>query len=268
MRHLFLCCLVALSLLTACNKEDMMRKFTPQQEDQTARGYISQIQQGKYEDIENTIDPTLKTASLHNILIQMSAQFPSMQPRSIKVVGAETTVMNDIKTVNLTYEFEFPSKWLLINIATKAQNGKSSIIGLNAIPMTNSMEYSNRFTFSDKKPQHYILFSMTILACLFSLLTLIVCIRTQSLKKKWLWIIGILVGVGAVNLNWTTGAMSLNIIHFQLLSSGMTSAPYGPCILSVSLPLFSILFWVKRKDLINQSKTQSRPINSEMAVPS
>ena len=244
MRHLLISCFIALSLFTACNKEDMMRKFTPLQEDQTARGYISQIQQQNFDDIEYAMDPTLKSDSLHNILIQMSAQFPSLQPKSVKVVGVETTVVNDIKTVNLTYELEYPSKWLLINVATKAQNGKSSIIGLNVTPMAKSMEYLNRFTFTNKRPQHYIIFILAILASLFSLLTLVACIRAQPVKKKWLWIIGILVGAGAVNLNWTTGIVTFNIIHFQLLSAGIASTPYGPCILSVSLPIFSILFWV------------------------
>lgn len=268
MRHRFISCLVALAPLMTCNKDDMMRKFTPQQEDKTVRRYIFQIQQQKYDDIENTIDPTLKTASLHNILIQMSAQFPSMNPRSVKVVGSETTNMNGIKIVNLIYELEFPSKWLLINVATKVQNGKTSIISLNVTPMINSIEYSNRFTFSNKNIRHYIMFPIAILMSLFSLITLIVCIRTRPLKRKWLWIIGILAGIGALNLNWTTGTMSFNIIHFQLLSAGTTSTPYGPCILSVSLPLFSILFWVKRKNLINQSKTHSKEINPEMTPPS
>ena len=39
-----------------------------------------------------------------------------------------------------------------------------------------------------------------------TLYALVLCIRTRNVKSKWLWILFILVGFGAVQANWTTGA--------------------------------------------------------------
>jgi len=260
MRQILIPSLLALSLLMACSPDKVMAKFIPQQEDQAARDYISQIQHHKFDFIEANMDPSLKSPSLESVLSQMSAQFPDESVKSSKIVGANTITVNDTKQVNLTYEFEYASKWLLINIITKSEKGQTSIIGLHLTPMSNSLENTNRFTLQHKKPQHYILFTIAIALLIFWLITLIVCVRTKSLHKRWLWIIGILVNVGAINLDWTTGAMSFNIIHFQILSASMTSAPYGPWVLSVSMPILSILFWAKRSKF---NDTNSNTNNSE-----
>ena len=89
--------------------------------------------------------------------------------------------------------------------------------------------------------------------------------RTKMRKRKWLWIISSsLIGIGKVTMNWSTGKLSLiqetvnatgghsynfDFLSFQLFGASAFAQPYGPWILSVSLPFGAILFLLKRKSL-------------------
>ena len=91
--------------------------------------------------------------------------------------------------------------------------------------------------------------ALAVAAPLFSLYALVLCVRTRLRGKKWLWIVAILLGVGALSVNWTTGQWNFQPAYVQLLSASATASPYGPWVISVSVPLGAILFVLRRKEL-------------------
>lgn len=244
-------------ILAGCSKEDMIAKFTPRQEDQEARAYIQQLQDKKLESIEAHLDPGIQSANAHKALEKMASLLPAGQPKSIKTIGAQTVENNGVKQVNLTYEVEYPNQWFVINVMTRRKDGNVFLAGFHIAPQTDSVENLFRFSLRGKSTRHYIVFALTVAAALFTLVTLIACIRIKPLKRKWLWIIGILFGVGQWGLNWSTGDMSFHALNFQLFSAGAFAAPYGPWNLSVSVPVFAIVFWIRRQSLIRQAQGMS-----------
>ena len=65
-----------------------------------------------------------------------------------------------------------------------------------------------------------------------------------------LWIIFILFGLGPLSLNWTTDQIGFSLLSFLLFSgSAMASSIYSPWIISVSLPVGAVLFWIFRNKL-------------------
>lgn len=258
--------LAALLLLAGCNQADVMAKFTPAKEDAEARIYIQQLQDKDFEKIESHLDTAIKTPDTRAALEKMSALIPPGPPKSVKTVGAHTFKSGSVETVNLTYEFEYPSTWLLINVLTETKAGSTHVTGFHVTPEADSIENKNRFSLAGKSFLHYACLVLTIAALAFTLVTLVVCIRTRPLKRKWLWIIGILFGVCKFGVNWTSGEMFFQPVYFQMFSASAFAALYGPWMVSFSIPVFAFMFWGKRKKIMREAQSETAQLEAAQPV--
>jgi hypothetical protein len=179
----------------------------------------------------------------------MAALIPSQEPLSVKVVGAQQFHSQDIYKINLSFECQFPTNWFLINVALQRKDGVSTIYGLHVRPLSDSLENYNKFTLTGKSLFQYAIFVFSIWIPIFTLYVLVLCIRTKMKKRKWLWIIFILFGVGKITINWTTGQWQIGLLQFQLLGAGTFAPPYGAWLIAVSIPLGAIIFLLRRKSL-------------------
>jgi hypothetical protein len=148
--------------------------------------------------------------------------------------------------VILSYELEYSNYWSLTEITLDKNDGGYSIAGLYYFPLNNSFEELTTFKLNGKSLVHYLMLVISIFVPLFILYVLLICIKTE-LKKKWLWIIFILLGFIKISFNWSLGIFDYQIISFQLFGSGITKYHhYGSWILSTSIPIGAILFLFKR----------------------
>jgi hypothetical protein len=248
-------------LATACSQEDILRKIaTPAQQD-IARAYIEKVRNRDFADIEKAADPRIAADLQGGTLDKMAALIPAGAPTSVKLVGAnEFSSKQAGTTLNLTYEFQFGDKFILINVARKTKDGVDTIIGLRVQPLSASLQTLNRFTLSNKTAFQYCVLVAAVAAVLFTLYALVVCIRTNMARRKWLWILFILFGFGKIMVNWTTGAWDFMILNAQLFSASAGAAYFGPWIISVSLPVGALFFLSRRKEL------EVNPVGSESAT--
>ena len=142
-------CLISLSLIAAYNQEEMLQKFTSRAEQATAKKYIDQLRSRDFAEIEKAAAPSITSASLESTLTQMATLMPAGPPISVQLVGVhrDTSTSDGVK-VNLTYEYHYPDRWVLANVATRTKNGETSIVGLYVRPEATSLESQNRFTLS------------------------------------------------------------------------------------------------------------------------
>jgi hypothetical protein len=236
---------VAGIVLGGCN-QTIMKKMAPASEEAADLHYIELIRSGDFDGVETALDPAIRNSGTRAVLLKMKSLIPDGVPVSQKVVGVQTLLFNGVATINLTFEYEFPSKWLLINVATQTKNGHSTVVGFHVIPMPESLEHRNRFTLTGKSVFQYAVLASAIAAATVSVYALIRCIRTKMPRRKWLWIIFILFGFGSLGVNWTTGEWGVTPIAFQLFSAGAMRPFYGTWTVCVSLPLGAILFLVLR----------------------
>jgi hypothetical protein len=261
MRNVTFLVLVLVVLLSGCGQASLMNAMTPSGDQQNAKSYIDLLRAHKYEQIENALDPSIKSDNTHDLLVHMASMIPAQNPISTKVVGTNTFKSTSLYKSNITFEYQYPNQWLLINVAVKKEGDVSTIIGFNVKPLGNSIENTNKFTLVDKGILQYAVLGAAVLAALLSLFALILCIRTKIPKRKWLWIVFILVGVGGFAVNWTTGQWRIMPIYVQLFSASAFAPLYGAWTISVSLPLGAIWFLLKRKELsgdVAQSEDASR----------
>ncbi len=193
----------------------------------------------------------------------MAGAFPSGEPESITLVGAHRFTSDGTSRLDLTYEYEFRDQWVLASVVMEKRDGESRIMGLNVNPQQESLKEQNRFTLSGKTPKHYLILLLAIVLPLFTLWTLVLCIRTTFKGKKWPWILFVLVGFGQLGLNWTTGDLSFTPVSFQVFSSSFFAAFNGPWTLSISIPVGAIVFLLKRNEL----KADETPADPYAYVP-
>jgi hypothetical protein len=235
--------------LSGCNQANLMKTITPPEDEAIARRYTDDLRRSSFDRIEHDLDPGLKDSNMHDTLASMAAMFPAQEPVSIKVVGFRS-FLSDVKRTEITLEYQFPQKWLLAEVVTQRSDEVTTITGFHITPIADSLENVNRFTLVGKGTTQYAVLSLAVLAPLFTLYVFVVCIKTRMRKKKWLWLIFIVFGIGKLIVNWTTGQVLFTPLAIQVPASGATAQPYSPWMVYVSIPIGAILFLSIRKRLV------------------
>jgi hypothetical protein len=242
--------------IIGCSQQEILQKLASPQEQAVAKGYLDLLSQRQYAAIEKVMDPSISGPSLHQTLVAMAESIPAGNPTAVTLIGAQQFKSSDYSTTNLTFEYRYPAKYLVTNIALKKQGDTTTIIGFHVYPQSASVEEQNKFTLVGKAPLQYLILALVIVMPLFILFALVVCIRTKFRGRKWPWILFILFGVGRIAVNWTTGQWSIGLLSVQLLGVSGTAQLYSPWTLAVSLPLGAILF-LSGKEKLSAAGSQS-----------
>ncbi len=252
MRLLLPLLLLALVLpLAACDQQAMFDKSVPKEEAAFAKKAIAQLAARDYASVEAQLNPGLRTPSVRSKLEEMAKELPAAEPKSVRTVGAHTKTANPVTTYDLTFEYEYPDAWIVVNAVLERRDGNITVQGLHLTPRKQSLASENGFGFSGKGLPHYIVFALAIAVPLFIVYALIVCARTKIAKRKWLWLVFIAVGLVQLRFNWTTGACMIQPLSFALLGAGFEkSGPVAPCIFMVAFPLGAVLFLARRRPVL------------------
>lgn len=239
-----------LASLVACNRAEVLQKFTSPAEQTLAKRYIDLLRQKQFDKIEAAADEKIAGDNLHATLLAMADAMPAGEPTSIMLVGAHRLIQSGATTVNLTFEYSFGQRWILTNVAIKTQDEKATIVGMSVIPQPASIIEQNRFALAGKSAMQYTVLLLVPVALVFTLFVLVVCVRTKLRGRKWPWLLFILFGFGNLSVNWTTAAWGFTPLALQMFSAAAVAEPYGPWILKVSFPLGAVLFLLRRKNLM------------------
>ena len=114
--------ILILGMLAACSQKDMLQKFASPAEQAIARKYIDELRSLDFGEIEKTIDPTIAGEVAGGTLAKMAAMIPEGTPTSVQLVGANRFSSDSAgTTLNLTYEYQFGTQYLLMNVATRTK---------------------------------------------------------------------------------------------------------------------------------------------------
>jgi hypothetical protein len=233
-------------LLAACNQALVMSVLAPPQDKSVAEYYIGLFIAGNLGTIERDLDPAMDAGDTNAKLTEAFKLVPQVPPISTKLVGMKVLTFNGEYTTSFSYEYQYPGKWLIISVATRGKGADFHITALTVQEITAPLEQINRFTLSGKSGVQYLVLAAIPIVALITLMALVLCIREKGIKLKWLWIIFILLGIGAFGVNWKNGDTGLQIASMQLFSASAIAAPYGPWILRISLPLGALIYLIRR----------------------
>jgi hypothetical protein len=233
--------------LIGCDQAALIKKFTPPEDESFARSYVDSLRQGKFDEITRNLDPSVANLNIQGKLAEMAALIPAENPMSVKVVGVNLSRTKEYRTTTITLEYQFPSKWLLVEVVTQRGGRAFSVVGFHVTPISDSVENLNRFTLVGKSFVQYSILILAISSFGFSLYVLILCIRTKGVKRKWLWMIFILVGVEKVAVNWGTGQLTFGVLAINIPCAIAGFTPYGPWTIGVLVPIGAILFFDRQR---------------------
>jgi hypothetical protein len=167
------------------------------------------------------------------------------------MVGGTTT-----ETSNLTFESRYDSAYVVTNVVLRRiDDGERRVMGLHVQALPNSLEAINAFSLGNMGIAQYA-FLLAMIAVAATTVTALVSWfrRRRVTRRKWLWLLAIVVGPFKLSVNWTTGGIAIQALTFQLFGlSAMRDGLVGPWILSFSIPAGAIAFLINARRAERQS---------------
>lgn len=230
-----------------------------------------------YVALKEKLDPALLGADLAAAFDAVAAAIPTGEPRDsgiyrAKVTTTTTTVGNSATTTTrttvLTSEYVFADVWVIQEVALANAGGGIVVSNLSVETSSESLEERSALTWhaASEKPIACLLIATAMIAVpIFILVTAFFCIRTPVPRRKWLWIIFILLGVTTTSVDWIDGTTHFELLTVTLLGTGAAKeGAYGGWLFSVSFPLGAVIFWVKRFRWIEQHRQRVHRIEMEL----
>ena len=257
MKRIFEILLIAV-LLAACSVNEVPKKFIPKKADIFAKSYIDSLVNGNTEYCFSKLDKKYQNEDARTFFASGYKKLKDKELISSRIVNAQKTIIfldNTETDYNLIYEYQYSDNlWMYYKIQLTEKENDFVIQSFLIQSEDQSLGKINEFSLNKKSFIHFLWLNILIIVVLFILITLIFAIKTP-VKKKWLWIIFILTGFVSFSLNWTTGEIIIQIFNFKILGASIVrSGIIGPWIVSFSIPIGAIVFWIKRRKILNDIK--------------
>lgn len=244
--------LTLLLLLGGCSYDETLNKVLPKEESAYAQERLEDLRHKRFDVVRAALSPDVVTPDIEARLAQAASFFPAGDPIRIKPIGANIHRSGDRWQANLTYQYYFEDAWAAANILLgRVGSNKVVVQGIRITRLPQPLEEMYAFTVAGKSILHYVFLTLAIAIPLFVLYVLVLCIRAPIGKRKWLWILFVLVGVVAFRLDWTTGATEIQLLHALLFGAGVHRAsPYASWVFTLSIPLGAMLFLRKHGSIV------------------
>jgi hypothetical protein len=251
--------LVLAILLPGCGNmgksvyDAMIQKLVAKDDDDQARLFVEAVRKNDFDAAKTLLSPKVPKDNLDQGLRDLHMTLDQGEPVEMKLIGFRSNTFVSLKEStsreNLTYQIQFRDVWVVGDVLLDKDEIATFVLGAHFQRIPNSLDVLNQFNLVKWTPAHYVVLAFTVIIPVFILTALVVCIRTK-VRRKWLWIIFILLGVGAVHFDWTTGAFSYQIFHLNLFGVGvMATSPYSPWIFELGFPLGAVIFLLRRRSL-------------------
>jgi hypothetical protein len=261
-------------LLSSCSMNEIPERLIPKEANEFAQKFIIKLANGEIDYCDSLFSKEYQNDQGTNFLNEVNQAISEREVLNYRLISSSWTTLysgTTSTTYNLQYEYKYADDfWIYYSFQILEKNNNLTVNYLNFQPRNESLSSYYEFNFKNKTIIHYTWLFMAILVPIFILFSVIYAIRTP-LKRKWLWIIFILVGFVSFSLNWATGDFGIKPINFNLLGAGIIkSGIIAPWILTFNIPIGAILFWIKRnrvsKNINNNNTTKNIGLMVDSAV--
>ena len=245
--------LTACLLVTACSPRSVIEKLSSPEDRKLSQDVVASLQAGDIQAVVALMPPAMRAQAAVQ-LPKAAAATPSGSGQSAELVdagfqaiavGGQTT-----RTSYLVYEVVGGPRRALVETRIERRAAQAFVIGINVVPIAKPLREIQRFGFVGKSPAQYaflLLGAASLVTCLTSLVLLM---RTPGVRRKWLWAIGCAVGFCMFTIDWSTGAITFNLLMFELLGFGVAKiGVLSSWRVSFGLPIVAVLFLFKRQTL-------------------
>ena len=232
-------------------------KYLSQEELDFANHYVEWLGGASISRAEEYIDPSIKQAydtSKEPIL----KAFRAVKDFDRTMIGCQVYNNGSSRTVNISYQWSSHDAWFVGNLNWNTIGTSRWVKGFQITPLPAPLEKLNAFDPLSKGPVQWLFLTFAILVLGTIVTAAVLCLREKGLKRKWLWMIWLLLGMPKFTINWSTGQIGglfstaeggFQVIPgFQLLGVGFVrGSDYAPWILIASVPLGALVYLFTRK---------------------
>jgi hypothetical protein len=238
---------VAALLAIGCSRTAIIDKMAPPDVRQASTEAVSDLRSRHFGALSRLLSSELASRVRPGDFEKMAAFFPDDAPRAVTPAEYYFSFGTGWKRYDISYEYEFTHVWILARFSWVLEDGKLRVSAFRIYPMHDSIEHQNAFTLSGRGVSQYLVLLLGIAAFSASLAALVQCIRARGLRRKWLWILFIVVGFGTLSVNWNTGDYQFALLRFQLMSFSGAALFGQPWTLAVSAPVGALVFLDRMK---------------------
>lgn len=257
----FYCTLAGLSavFLAACNIEDTIRRTLPDAAVQVSDRAVEYFLLKDSEGLRSIAAPEFIEQATDDALVKLYAYRGSGELISKEIIGAKTFASTASgASVLVNYSVELSDKNLVISVVLKKYERDYLLTTLNVNSAEKAPSGIPPISLAGKSPVHFGVMALSIGIPIFILGTLVACLRTKGVKRRILWAIFILFGVGSVTFNWSTGAIGLSLLRFNLFGVGVLYE--NSWIFRIGVPLGAIFWWARQRHPASSKMDADTPI--------
>ena len=255
--------LIWIALLAGCSRTELLDKMAPDDREAQAIEILEALRKGTGEETLALLPEEQRSEEARKTLAMLAQGMPDSHYTNMTFVNSQWQMTNGNEYYYFVFEYDFEGRYLLADITLEKNDEVIILAGLHVNEVPESIVETSKFDLKDAGILHYGFLGAVIIFPIFSISTLVVCMRTKGLQRKWLWCLLILIGLTTFTLNWSTGQWSWQPLSFQLFSGSVfSSGAYGSWVFGFSVPVGAIAFWDKRKKL--KAQQFDKPLNEEV----
>lgn len=219
----------------------MMESAAAKPEGRYAREALDALSTGKIADVRDRLADAAKSPDVDQKLAALAAVYPSGPPTEIQLFNYHFREgLRGDGTYVFTFVSVYPDTHVLTRITVVSTSGR---LQLNHIHGQRVNPSADTFGFTNAGVIHYLSLVLAAACPIVMVFAFVRWLRTRhTLRRKWLWLIAIWVGVEGFALNWSTGEINISSFTVRPLGISLLKQGYGPWILGVSIPLGAICF--------------------------
>ena len=249
--------------LTGCKVGWLINRVAPDAI-RNAKSYFEELRQRRVDEIVESFDPRADKDRLRSDLGKVVALVPQQEPVGVETLGATGECKGSgICTKQITLEYKYTDRWILFQVTVSNQSGRYAITDLFVTPESMPLESMRQYTLRGKGWKHYAILLSSLLCLGIALYALVLCVRTPIRKRKWLWIIVTILGIGKLGIEWSSGELWHKIAYISILPVGWGFDLESP-FMYASIPAGAILFLLLRRHL---SRTDAPALTVSTATP-
>ena len=254
---LLLLALYVLAYTPVVYRIDALRNRVSPDDTRAGLAYVQLLQSGNIAKILASADSSVISYRKSGVIRRLISVLPSGPGTSVVPVyanwewGAKSLLV-------LTYDIRNQHAWAGLAVTLGRSRTGTKLEGFSVQRFLVPPEQIYGFTLSRKTPLEYAALAVAIIIALLTWTAAFICALTPRLRFKWLWLIGIFIGLIRFQLDWTSGGYQLMPIAFLVPpATALKTGFFSPWVLQMSIPLFAILFLTRRKTLISLRTTAS-----------
>jgi hypothetical protein len=243
---------VALAFLGGCNPASLVAQS---KEDVLARRLIDAVRNGDKAAIPPLLADELKNdPKLTNAMEQFHTALAQPGPSETALMGWNVVAHDGTETATVDYQIHAGDAFQHLEVVERFAGGQGFIVGAHMQKLPDDLRRTNVVDLKHAPVESIIFLVGQMVMLGFMVLALVLCAR-MPMRRKWAWILFIMVGAGKLTLNWTTGELFLSPLSLQLPLAGYVRASaFAPLLLWTTFPVGTVVFLWKRDRMLALAK--------------